>query len=313
MRKVVLTVTLNPALDRTVIVDDFNLGKEHCLGKEYLSAGGKGLNVARALKIFGVPVLATGILGGNEGKTIEQLLKDENIPSDFYHILNSTRTNLTVISQKSRQQTRILSPGPRVSSKDLASFTKKYSKLLSKSSLVVLSGRNANGALDTYYADLIRLARRKDVPCVLDTSGKSLMNGIKARPVMVKPNVEETEAILHQKLKTNAQIQSAISKLHRLGAEIVFISTGKTGAIGSNQKEIFRVVPPEVSAYNDVGCGDAFIAAAVYAYLSGESFKNIVKFAVSAATASAMSIKPAEIDLREQKSIFKKVRISQVY
>ncbi len=295
MRKVILTVTLNPAVDVTTLVDGFSSGKSHSACRQVVSAGGKGINVSRVLDHLGVPTLALGIGGGAAGRWIIDLLNVEKIPNDFVRVKGEARANLTVIDVKNDRRTRVLGMGPELNKAEISAFERKYRKRLAQSCAVVLSGRNIYKASNDLYARLIRLAQRAKVPAVLDTSGECLREGMRAGPFMVKPNLEEAREVFECRLETLAQGKRVLRRIHQKGVAVAVLSMGKKGALASNGRRVVYAKPPSVAVRNDVGCGDALLGGFVYAYWRGMDFARAVQWAVAAGTVNAMNIIPGLI------------------
>src|SRR3989338_3347340 len=264
MKKYVLTVTLNPAIDKIVSIPNFCLGKDFFQRDASLSPGGKGINVSRALKYLGVPALATGLIGGTTGKFVERYLNRERIANDFSYVAFETRISLTINDPIRKLETRILEPGHAVPPKDLKQFNAKFRKLLRRTHCVVLAGRVPRGISDRIYAKLIAIARQRNVPVFLDTHGPALRAGIKARPFAIKPNLKEAEDVLSMRLNSLTKIKQAINNFHKLGVQLVIISMAARGAVVSNGKEMLLVQPPPVKVKSQVGCGDSFVAGCVY-------------------------------------------------
>ncbi len=288
----ILTVTLNPAVDKTMRISRFELGRDHRFGEPHFSAGGKGLNVSRALKKLGVKALATGFLGGPDGELIERILRKEKIDQDFVPVSGNTRTSLTVINTGTRQSTRLLEPGPRITGRDLREFKRKYAGLLGRCRAVVLSGRNIPGAGDDAYRLLVRTARRMKRTAVLDTSGIPLKEGIKAGPDLIKPNLEEAEYLLGEKLRTQSKLVKAVRALFSRGCGTVIISLGRGGAIAYDGRDCFLARVPVIRKVNTVGCGDAMIAGFLSGQIKGQGLARSLSLAVAAGTANALTITP---------------------
>jgi len=310
MKKVILTVTVNPALDDIVEVSDFKRGKEYLSQAMQFNAGGKGINVARVLDRLGARCVATGFCGGALGQVMQKLLDCEGIAHDFVAIDGNTRSNLTVIERKTNTITRILHVGPRVSRQEIKKFKAKIQKLLTHCSFVVISGRNVLGAEDGLYAQLIQMARRYRIPCFVDTHGRPLALALKVRPCCVKPNRKEAEMLLGRKLNSLHQLKKAIGYFLKRGVQHPIISLGKEGAIGSDGTSIWLAVPPEVKyprpaalaakrrgGQNDVGSGDSFVGGFVYSLHKGKSFVESLRMAVAAGTANALN--KQTVDLRK--------------
>ncbi len=313
MNKHVLTVTVNPAVDKTVVINHFRPGHDHRCRDPILSAGGKGINVARVLHRLGVDTLATGFLGGEAGCVIMDLLKQEGMEADFLRIKGRTRINLTIADSVTNKKTRILESGPKVTGGEIRRFKEIYRQRLRHSRMVVLSGRIAKGASEDLYAQLIRLAHRQGVPSVLDTSGKSLAAGLRARPFLVKPNLKEAEEVLGRRLGSIKEIEQAVSHLHAMGIQVVIVSMDKEGAIGSNHRELWHARAPQIRLRNDVGCGDALIGGFLNAYFEGKSFGESLRRAVAAGSANAVSLVPGAIDRRDILKLSAGVQMKRIF
>ena len=283
MRGHVLTVTLNPAIDKTV------RGK-----KTILSAGGKGINVSRALNSLGIKNIATGIIGGKAGNLIISRLKKEKIKNDFFRIKKETRTNLTAIGPGSGRISRKIGEGPKVTASEFAGFKKKFRSLLEGCAFAVFSGANANGLPDSAYAELIKIAAKKGIKAALDTRDAPLMQGLKARPFLVKPNLEEAERVKGR------------------GANIALLTLGAGGAIAFGGKKVIFAKPPKLKAINDVGCGDAFLAGFIAYHLRGKGLEDCIRAATAAGSANALGLRPGAFKKRDFEKLTGKVKVEAV-
>ena len=312
MKRIILTVTLNPAIDKTVYVDDFSIGKDFRESSLYESAGGKGINVARTLRYLGIPCIATGFLGGSSGLYIKQELDREKIKCDFTEIKGNSRTSLTVIDPKNNKITRILERGPVVSAKERTQFKRDFVRLLKFCDFVTLSGRIIPGINDAYYAQLITIAQKSGVRVVFDTSGSALSLGLKKMPFMIKPNLGEAESALNTRLQSLSSIIKAIKSFHQKRIPIVAITMGSKGAVVSNGQDIVLARPPKIKRKNPVGCGDAFIAGFLYAYSNSIRFATAVKSAVACGAANAISITPGLISRKQLQKTLPRVSLKNL-
>ena len=224
MKDCILTVTLNPAIDKTITVKNFKVGRDFREQALFLSAGGKGINVSRVLHRLRIPTVATGFLGGSDGDYIKKQLNKEGIQHNFCFINENSRTSLTILDPSLNKITRVLERGPRITNKDLERFRKKYIYLLKMCSCVVFSGRNIPGAPDSFYAELITIAKKKNKITLLDTSSKPYEIGLKAKPYMIKPNLKESEQLLGGQLMEFSSIKRAACRLHKRGMKTVATS-----------------------------------------------------------------------------------------
>ncbi|MFA5335599.1 MAG: hexose kinase [Candidatus Omnitrophota bacterium] len=274
----VLTITLNPAVDKTVRG-----------ARAKLSAGGKGINVSRALKALGVGSVATGFAGGDTGKFIRSALKKERIESRFMEIRGSTRTNLTHIRPGGKAARRI-EKGPVISAAEFKQFKKIFTGLLRGRKYAVFSGANANGLPASAYRELISIAKKNGVKAVLDTRDAALAEGLKAKPDIVKPNIKEARYICGKD-----PLRCFLAK----GARTVLLTMGAAGATASDGRHTVFARPPKIRAANDVGCGDAFLAGFIAYRLKGKSFTESVRAASAAGAANAASLVPGALNKKD--------------
>ncbi len=312
MSKFILTVTLNPAIDKTVFVSGFASGKDFRETSLFMSAGGKGINVSRVLGRLGQPAIATGFLGGSNGAYIKDKLFREKIRQDFLAIQGQTRISLTVINPDTSVITRVLERGPVVSRKEIKLFCLKFKKLLSSCKCVILSGRNIPGVPDEFYAHLITLAKKNGIFTLLDTSGQAYLSGLKACPDMIKPNLKEAEYVLKTKLISDKSIKKALLKFRAKGIGIVALTMGSKGAFIYNGKQMFRGKSAVLKRKSPVGCGDAFNAGFMSSYFNKQPLDMCLRQAISCGSANALSINPGFIKRRDIKQIHDKVKIHKV-
>ncbi len=307
--KPILTVTLNPAVDKIVQMNGCALGKEHRVVSCQVAAGGKGINVSRGLRNFGIPTLAAGFVGGAAGKLITESLAAEGIGQQFVPVRGESRTNLTVIDQKTRAHTRFLEDGPNVTAEELKVFKTLLVRLLKKCEWVVFSGRGIASTGKDFYRQLLQMANQCHCKSVLDTSSEDLRCGLKAKPFLIKPNQEEAEFIFEKKLNSPAKIAEALRFFHRQGARITIISLGAEGAVAFDGQALVKATPPRIRPLNTVGCGDAMVAGFLFAWLKKYDFVTALRFAVAAGTANAFSRVPCGATLVRTQAIFKRVKI----
>ena len=309
MSKVILTVTVNPAVDVTVSRKNTpGLPGAGGVFKLDLSAGGKGVNVARVLRSLRVPVLAGGIAGGETGNFLQKLLRGENIPAVFARAQEPARLNVTVLGPRSGSGGRVVQEGPRLARSEIRRFETQYQRWLRRSCWVVLCGRSAVGAPVDWYAKLIQLARREGVPAAVDTSGAALAAALKAKPFLVKPNRDEAEAVVHHRLDSPAEINKVLRYFHGRGVRVVLLSLGARGAVASDGKNIWHARPPRVRAVNDVGCGDALLAGFLSIF-EKRSLAQALRRGVACGTANALNSVPGSVDPRQVRQLEKKVTL----
>ena len=294
MRQACLTVTLNPAIDRLVCCDRFRAGHEQRCPNPVLSAGGKGINVARALRRLGVAVTATGFAGGAAGEFLRREMAREGVAESFVRITGESRDCLTV-RERSGRLTRLIPEGPRVSAQEIRSFLRHYDRLLPDVTWVVLSGRGVAGAGDDFYAQLIRRARRQGKRVVLDASGPQLRLGLAAGPDFVKPNRAEAEFLLGRTIKSGRDAGWAAEKILTTSTQGVIVSLGPDGIAAADRLGTYVLRPVAQPVINTVGCGDSLVAGFVAAMMSGKNFVEALTRAVAAGVANTLTAQPGAI------------------
>jgi len=312
MKEKIITLTVNPAIDKTVSIDNFKVGHDFREQDLSISAGGKGINVSRVLKSLGLDSLASGFIGGHDGQFLVGLLKEEKIKHDFCRIKANTRTSLTVIDPLSKTITRVLERGPEVTKQEISLLEKKISLLEKQAKYLIISGRNVPGCNTNFYGKIIKQAKNKNIFTVLDTSSDSFKLALKAKPDMIKPNLDEAEQFLKRQLNTVEDIKSAAYSFFNLGIKNVAITMGSAGAVLFNGQELILATVPKIIRKNPVGCGDAFIAGFIASFQRSEEFTECIKMASAVAAANALSIAPGMVKKKDLSQILKEVKIKSL-
>ncbi|MBA3348138.1 MAG: 1-phosphofructokinase family hexose kinase [Actinobacteria bacterium] len=298
----IVTVTLNAALDRTLTVPSFQRDHRHRASQVLTLAGGKGINVARALKRLDVPVVATGLAGGRTGTRIVEELTAEAILNDFVRIGEESRTSTAVVDPMEGSYTEINEWGPRVTPEELEMLLEKLHYLSRGADFVVFAGSLPRGVEDSFYADAIREMNRRGVQVVLDTEGDPLRLGIEAEPYLVSPNQREAEHVVGQELEEEDDFLMAIDALAELGARNVHI-TLETGCFAlfreDRQVRRWRALAPVLEPVSVVGAGDVLLAQFITAQLAGKSADEALRLAVAAGAASTLEIGAGRFDPRD--------------
>jgi 1-phosphofructokinase/tagatose 6-phosphate kinase len=289
---VIVTVTLNAAMDRTLVVPNFQLGQRHRASSGYVSAGGKGINVARALKRLGAPVVCTGLAGGRNGTLIVEDLTHEGILNDFVRIRGESRTSTLVLDPLSGATTEIYEWGPEVGEDELDMLREKLS-YLSQGADVVDPG---------VYGELIRELNRRHVLCVLDGEGEPLRHGVEAEPYLVSPNQHEAEALVGHEFHDEEDLAAGLDEVADLGARNVLITveTGCYALLREDRSEVrLRAGLPRQDPVSAAGSGDVMLAAFIAARAAGRSFEDAVRSGVAAGAASVLEPGPGRFDPKE--------------
>ncbi|MBI2853176.1 MAG: 1-phosphofructokinase [Chloroflexi bacterium] len=285
----IATVTLNPSLDEDILVDGLVLDEANRWLKLRRYAGGKGINVSRAIHEQGGVTVAYGFIGGNTGRTLEILLDEEGVLFSFTPIKEETRTNVILSDTRTAQQTRIDAPGPRISKRELERFMKKVRQLRPHPDMLVIAGSVPPGIPTSIYYDVIKEAKERGILTILDSEGQWLTEGIKAKPYLIKPNVHEAEILVGKKLPTEKAVIDAARKLLDTGIEIVVISRGKEGIIAATKDMVVKAMTPTVKVRSTVGAGDCTIAGLALKLSCGESLIEACRLGAAMGTAAVMT------------------------
>ncbi|WP_026486583.1 1-phosphofructokinase [Caldanaerobius polysaccharolyticus] len=312
MESYVLTVTLNPALDKTIVVEKFNVGGLNRVQSMRIDAGGKGINVARVLKKFNINVLATGLIAGVQGQLLLEYLEKDGIKNDFLKEHGNTRTNLKIIDKHSNLVTEINEMGFSVSTEVLNEFKEKYTRLIKQAMFVVISGSLPPGIDNGIYYELIEIARKEGVKAILDADGEVLAEGIKALPFAIKPNIFELEMLFGKKLTDDRDIVNAAKSLLDKGIKIVIVSMGADGAIVLDEKEVYRVKSYEIDRKSATGAGDSMVAALVYCLLNGYSLFEIARWTTAAGTITASKPGTEVCSFKEVQEVLDKIQVERI-
>jgi 1-phosphofructokinase family hexose kinase len=280
----IITVTLNAALDKTLEVPNFTPGRRHRTVDQTTMPGGKGVNVARALKRLGQPVIATGLAGGSTGNRIVEALNDEAILNGFARIREESRTNTAVLDPTTGEHTEVNERGPAVSPQELELFRDKLLYLAKGASMCVFAGSLPRGIESDVYAGLIREVRRLGVTTIVDTDGDPLRLAVRAEPDVICPNELEAEELVGHEFNDIDDRAHAVDEMRRLGASEV-IMTVADGCYGQVREEgcntLYRVRVEEQEARSSIGSGDAFLAGYVAARYLGRSSVDCLRYGVA--------------------------------
>jgi 1-phosphofructokinase family hexose kinase len=309
---VILTVTLNAAIDRTVAVPNFRLGRRHRAVESRTVAGGKGVNVARALSLLGRPVIASGFVGGPTGSRVLEQLREESVLTDFIGIAAETRINLAVIDPTSGEQTEINERGPAVSPEEVQRLFERIGYLAGGAKICVLAGSVPPGAGDDLYARLVSDLSRRGVPVVLDAEGEAMLEGVRAGAAMVTPNEREAEELVGQEFADRTDLAQGLLELVRLGATEAAITRpeGCVAAVGEgSSRRLLEVHTEPLDAVSTVGSGDAFVAGYVAARYDGRSPEECLAYGVACGAESTQHFGAGTVDRNQVERLLGEVSV----
>lgn len=286
----VVTVTLNPAIDRTVTISEFTAGAVNRVEQVRANPGGKGVNVASALANYGLRVAATGFLGRENCAQFEALFSRKKIEDQFVRIAGQTRVGIKISDPVLKQTTDINFPGPAIAATDLATLRERLDGVSGK--WFVLAGSVPPGIDETIYRDLIGTLKARGGKVVLDASGEALRHGIDAVPDVIKPNIHELETLVGKRLETSTAVIQAARKLVSKGIGLVVVSMGKEGACFVTGTEVVIARPPDIEVKSTVGAGDAMVAGIVSAALKQLPLADCARLATAFSVEALTRLEP---------------------
>ncbi|HMY27307.1 MAG TPA: 1-phosphofructokinase family hexose kinase [Solirubrobacterales bacterium] len=311
----IISVTLNAAIDRTVAVPNLRLGHRHRSVETRTVPGGKGINVARALGLLGRPVIATGLVGGGNGDRVLKQLGEEGLLTDFIRIAEETRFNLALVDPTTGEQTEVNERGPRVSPEELDSFIERLDYLASGASLCVLAGSLPPGIDVEFYARLVETLRQAGLPVLLDSEGEAMSAGMRAGPDMITPNKMEAEELVGHEFDTREEMLDVLAELVDMGpAEAaITLPEGCVAIVGEgpNQRILEAVIEP-LEPISTVGSGDAFVAGYIAARYDGGTPEDCLAYGVACGAESTQHLGAGRIDRGRAESLLGNVEVRQL-
>ena len=308
----IITVTLNAAIDKTLAVPNFRLGRRHRAVEQTAMAGGKGVNVARALRGLGQPVIATGIAGGPTGTRIVEHLTEEGILNDFVRIREESRTSTAVIDPTSGEQTEINERGPQVSEGELELFVDKLLYLAKGAAVCVFAGSLPRGVDAGLYGRLIEEMRRLGVTTLIDSEGEPLLMATRGAPDVVTPNEIEAEGLVGHEFADEDDRRRALGEMVEMGAReaIMTLADGCLAVLGDGtDRSLYRATLEPLEPVSSVGSGDAFLAGFVAARYGGRDPDRCLRFAVACGAESTQHFGAGQLDPRDVERLVSEVQV----
>jgi 1-phosphofructokinase family hexose kinase len=308
----IITVTLNAAIDKTLAVPNFRLGRRHRAVEQTAMAGGKGVNVARALRALGQPVIATGVAGGPTGTRIVEHLTEEGILNDFVRIREESRTSTAVVDPTSGDQTEINEHGPHVSDQELDLFVDKLLYLAKGAAVCVFAGSLPRGVDAGLYGRLVEEMRRLGVTTVLDSEGEPLLIATRRGPDVVSPNELEAEGLVGHEFSDEEDRRRALGEMVEMGARegIITLADGCLAVLGEgSERSLYRATLEPLEPVSSVGSGDALLAGFVAARYGGRDPESCLRFAVACGAESTQHFGAGVLEQREVERLLPEVRV----
>ena len=299
----IYTITFNPALDYISQVENFEIGKINRTKTEKILPGGKGLNVSTVLKNIGIESTALGFIAGFTGEELKRSIEEKGIKTDFIKVEKGiTRINVKI---SSNEETALNGNGPEITEEDINKLLEKIEKI-TKEDMVILAGNIPRCINNDIYEIICKTLEKNNVTFVVDATKELLMNVLKYKPFLIKPNKEELEETFKEKIETKEEIIVHAKKLQQMGAQNVLISLGGEGAIlvTTEGKEYYSKAP-KGKVLNTVGAGDSMVAGFIAGYKQSGDFEQAFKMGIATGSASSFSMNLATAE--EVASLLKEI------
>ena len=304
----ILTLTINPAIDRTITADKLVFEDRGYILDRTEVPGGRGINASQVIHSFGGKTVAILTAGGATGQRIEKLVSKLGFPYDAVPVHAESRTNLT-ISDRHGLTVKLNEVGAPLGAGELAEIRKRVEARLPKATWLMICGSIQPAVPPDFYCEIIEMAKSRGVKTLLDTDGEALQRALETRPTVIAPNQHEAERLLGRALITRNQCLEAVDAMHTMGPENVILSLGSRGVVGSCAEGVYEVLPPRVDVVSPIGAGDALAAAFVWSMEKKKSFAESLRWGVAAGTASAKLPGLSFATLEQTKLVYKAVEV----
>ncbi len=308
----ILTVTLNPAIDKLYLVNGFKQKEVNRVSEVMNSAGGKGINVSRVAAIAGHSVTAMGFLGGLTGDLFESLITQKEIKKAFTKVSGETRYCVNVRDTVAQKNTELLEAGCDISEEDAQHFLQSFEQNLPLADVVTICGSMPKGLPQNFYGELIDIAKKHGKKVILDTSGAALKAAVEHKPTMIKPNADELKQLTNADVTDDDSIIAAAKKLCESGIEYVVVSRGKDGVLVVCESGVYRGTTPNIKVVNTVGCGDSMVAGFAIGMAENWSIEKSIQYAVAISTANAMHLKTGYYDKSDFDSVYNLCTVEKI-
>jgi 1-phosphofructokinase family hexose kinase len=307
----ILTLTINPAIDRTFNVDKLVFEDRAYILARSEAAGGRGINASQVIHAFGGKTLALLASGGAAGTRLEKSLAGMGFPFEAVRVRSESRTNLT-ISDKQGLTVKLNELGAPLEPQEIKQIQDLVDARLDRARWLMICGSIPPGVPPHFYCEIIQMAKSRGVKTLLDTDGEALLHALEAKPTIISPNQPEAERLLNRALITRSHFLEAVERLQAMGPESVVLSLGGRGALGSSAEGLFEAAPPRIDALCPIGAGDALAAALVWKLDQNKPFAESLGWGVAAGTAKTALPGMTFPTLRQARAIHKQVEVRPV-
>jgi 1-phosphofructokinase len=305
----IYTITLNPALDRTLWIERIRDDVSNRILEEHSYAGGKSIDVSRVLKNLGIDNSALGFVGGFAGRELEGRLLNAGVQTDFVRVSGETRTNIIIHETETGRQLNFNARGPEIKPSEMMQLVEQI-EALSQPEIVAIGGSLPLGVNPEIHHKIITLLKKRQAKVVLDVDGEALRQGIKALPTVIKPNIHELSELVGRDLKGLDEMLVAAREINKSGVEIVLVSMGAKGILLVANGQEYHAVPPAVDVKSTVGAGDSSVAGFISGLARGKDLNECLTYAVAAGTATTLSQGTALAQNEDFQRILKQVKLN---
>lgn len=284
----IITVTLNPAVDQTLVLERLAPGDTNRVRDSRIDPGGKGINISRVLRELGRESMAAGLAPGTLGRFVEHSLQEQGILCDFVHTRGQTRTNLTVLDESTHDTTLLSYRGPEIDPRHMHTLETRLRRYLGPNDWLVIAGSIPPPIASDAYPQLLNLAHHSGTHTVLDADAEALAAGLTGHPEIVKMNHHEAERLLGRSLETDELLLAAADEMQSAGAGTAIITAGARGAVAVRGADAWWSWSPDTDVVSAVGAGDALLAALVYKLEEGESIEEAMRWGAAAGAATCL-------------------------
>lgn len=306
----ILTITFNPAIDKTIKVSGLKVDGVNRVDYSRSDAGGKGINVSKTIRELKGESIALGFIGGKNGDMIQGYLNEAGIRNDFVRVFGETRMNTKIVDTVNNTFTDINESGPAITADKVEALKSKIESYLKEDDILILSGSVSAGVGETIYKEIIELANSAKAKVILDAERKLFLEGIKAGPFMVKPNIDELETAFNKKIEGEKDLIETAKELLQFGIRYVVVSLGGEGSVVVSSDKVIKAKGMKVEVKSTVGAGDSMVGALAVALERGYDIENALKFAAATSTATVMTEGSQTGKLQDIQKIIDKIEIS---
>lgn len=314
MKIIIITLTINPAIDHLFFIDKLKKNSTNRIRKSYETLGGKGIHVSINLAEMSINTKALGIVLGKTGKQIKEMLKNYNYIEEKFVCYSSgeSRTNYAIIEEAEHTSTLITEKGNTISSEICRELLDLIKENTNTGDYLVLSGDASNTEIPNIYEIIMKSVENLNLKIFLDASAEYLREGIKSKPFLIKPNIDELSQLVKRPVQNDGDVLKAIEELAIYGVNVIVVSQGSEGSIAKYGEDIYKVYPLDIKPVNTIGCGDAYLSGMIYGFLQELPFVEILRLATAISAAAAECELTAGFDYKRAMLLKNKVSIKKI-